>query len=649
MDSAFLALRGVVLTILAFGLMIFVHELGHFLASKLIGVRVERFSFGFGPKLVGRSWRGTEYLVCAIPLGGYVKLAGGDEGEEATGASDEFVSKTPGQRFLVFLAGPLFSILFGIPLAMAMLIVGRQTPESRVSYVAIGSPAWDAGVHYGDRVTALNARSVATFEDLRQAIHEAPFGEELDLAVERGGRQLALRAVRPKGRLLGIICSFAHPVVREVEPGSPAAIAGIRPGDSVVGANGKALRGWFDFRRRILASPERPMQITVEREGQSLTLQAIPRGLEAPDPGFTIRIPPEIGYVRKGFPAEGRLRPGDRIVAVNGTPVACWWEAEDAMLDGPPATTFTIERPTAGANATTLIPHTDDQAQLAQALQDALKEPRSESLTIEIPRGEGVLLTDSIGIAPKPAYEVAAVHRQAQPPLVPGDRIVRVGRAELAPVLLEQALYTPLDDLLGRLGSTTRPTTLTVRRRLAPVAARLQLTLGGLAWAVGPEEADLAVTVPPGTRMVGQLGLGPTPADVLHKESVLGSIGPAFDRTVDISTFVFKIIGKLFQRDVQLSELMGPVGIVQVTYQSATRGWSDLFWLIHLITVNIGVFNILPVPPLDGGRIVMLGYEKLRGKRPSRKVQEAVILAGFCLVILLIIIATWNDFSRLFF
>lgn len=634
------------LTVVAFGFMIFVHELGHFLAAKLIGVRVDCFSFGFGWKLVSRKWRGTEYCISAVPLGGYVKLAGGDEGEEATGAPDEFVSKPPGQRFLVFVAGPLFSVLFGIPLAMAMLVVGRYTPEAKVSTVIIGSPAWDAGVHYADRVKALGSRPVATFEDLRQAIHETPFDESLDLLVERGGKTLTLRATRPKGSLLGVDCRFAYPIIHQVEEGTPAAASDIRKGDTVLAVNNRPVRGWFDFRRYILANPGRPVELTLGRNGQRLTLRVTPRPVDAPDPGFTVRIPPEIGYVRKGFPAEGRLRVGDIIRSVNATPVACWWEVEDAVSNGPPVATFVVDRP---AEAAAFVPHSNDPQEIIRALQAAWGTSHTETLTVELARGEGALVVDTLGIAPKPCYEIATIHRQTEPPVQPGDRIVKVGRTWLSPAIVEQELYSPLDDVLSRIGNVRNDVAITVKRRAAPVAARPQLTLTGFAWAIGPAETHLAVKAAPGTRQVGQLGVSPTPADVLYKESLLGSIGPAIERTISMCGFVFTIIAKLFQRDVSIGELMGPLGIVQVTYQSATRGWSDLFWLIHLITVNIGVFNILPIPPLDGGRMAMLAYEKLRGRRPSRKVQEAIILAGFSLVVLLFLIATWNDFARLLY
>jgi len=594
LDSAFIVAKGIILTVIAFGLMIFVHELGHFLAMKLIGVRIERFSFGMGPRLIGRTWGDTEYLISAIPIGGYVKPAGGDEGEESTGAPDEFYAKTPGQRALALAAGPIFSVLFGIPMLMGMYLVGIEIPTSRVSHVVVASPAWDAGLRYGDRVTRLDGQPIETFDDLRLAAIQTAPDTPVPMIVERNGKDVELRLIRGKGKQeIGVFCAFLTTRVHRVSDGTPAEAAGLQPDDLLVSIDGKPLRGWPDFRRRILANPGRTVQLGLLRGNEAITVAVAPEPTPRPDPGFSLHLPREIGVVRKGFPADGHLEVGDRIVNANQTPIERWWDIEDAVANGPQTATLTVER-------------------------------AGNTLTIELPRGEGLRLTDTLGIAPRATYVVADVHGQSEPPLQPGDEIVEVDGQDVATAIAEGMLYTPTDDIAGALA-----------RAKHIIAVR------------GEERLEVAIT--PGERAVGKLGVEQKPDSVYRKETLLGSFIPAVKKTGESAMLVYVIFRKLFSADLSANSVAGPVGILQITYMSAQRGWSDLFYLVGMITVNIGVLNLLPVPPLDGGRLLLLIYEKIRGRKPSRKFQEAVIMTGFVLLVGVILLATFNDFRRIFF
>jgi len=667
-------LKGVVLTIVAFGLMVFIHELGHFLAAKLMRVRVERFSFGMPPKIWGRKWGDTEYLISALPIGGYVKLAGGDEGQEATGAPDEFVSKTPSQRAVILAAGPLFSVLFGIPLAIGMLVLGHERYLATVSEVVVGSGAWEAGLEYGDRITSLGGRPIGTFDRLKQAAAEmptdrpvpmtlerggqpltreltreagqpsgmafepgacrvaqlspgspadragirpgdlivtlrkrlvgspedfeqrlarAPAGQPLAVLIERGGHAVSLPVSRRRGQRLGIECYLNTLRINRVHRDSPAEQAGLKPGDVVRTIDGMPLRGWADFRRHILERPGRPTELGIERDGKAMTLEATPKENLEGDPGFTVRLPQEVGFVRPGFPAEGRLNVEDRIVAVNGRPVAGWLDIEDAVAAGPPELSLKIEH-------------------------------KGQPQTLPLTRGPGSRVADTLGIAPRPTYLIASVQWQTEPPVQVGDEITYIGRQEVAETINSGAVYTPPDDVLNYIAHEKK---VTVRR----------------------DGTQFKVQVTPEQRARGQLGIEPTAVAGIHQETFLGSLRPAVEQTLSIGTFAFVVIWKLITGDVSLADLMGPVGIVQQTYLSVERGYSHLFWLIHLITVNIGVFNLIPIPPLDGGRIAMLVYEKLRGRQPSRRFQEAIMLAGLALVLLIFVVATFNDVRRLIF
>jgi regulator of sigma E protease len=585
--------KGIVLAALAFGLMVIAHEFGHFLAAKLTGVRVEKFSVGFGWKLFGRQWGETEYMVCAVPLGGYVKMAGGDEGQEATGAPDEFVSKSPGQRAAVLFAGPLFSVLFGLPMAVIMLLAGREVPQAKVSHVVVESAAWQAGIKQGDKIIRVDGQDTESFDKLRQAVLESDPGVEIPVAVERDGREVVLTATREKQAGLGVQCNAVQMELKQVTPGSPAAEAGLKKGDVVLSAAGSPLREWQQFRARILESPDQPLTLRIRRDGEEKAVTARPKIIEKSDPGFTFRLPNEVGYVRAGFPAEGKLKVGDRITAVNGADATSWMAIENA------------------------VPLDADTATLTVARDGETKE-------VEVNLEAGIWLADRAGIAPPPVYVVEKVHGTAEPALKPGDRILEAGGAKLADAIRTELLYMPDVDVLNWLANR----------------GTLQVQRGG--------DEPFEVTLKPETLAAGQLGIRPEPYTVTHQESLAGALAQAPQETLGAGLLVFTVLHKLITADADPKSTAGPLGIFQILYVSARRGWGYFFWLVHLLTVNIGVLNLLPIPPLDGGRLVMVGYEKVRGRRMSQRVQEAILIGGVAIILMIFAYATLNDVRRMF-
>lgn len=189
-------------TIIAFivvlGVLIFVHELGHFIVAKLFRVKVLKFSLGFGPKLVGRVIGETEYLVSAFPLGGYVKMLGEnpDEQEDAAAADRErsFAHKPVWNRFLIVLAGPVFNLLFSVLLFfMIFLVLGipENQDSTAIGQVNEGSPAYEAGIEAGDRVVAIDGTPVASWNDILTTVTQSD-GKELVFRVARNGEELEL-------------------------------------------------------------------------------------------------------------------------------------------------------------------------------------------------------------------------------------------------------------------------------------------------------------------------------------------------------------------------------------------------------------------------------------------------------------------------
>src|SRR5438309_3263864 len=191
-------------TLLAFafvlGVLVFVHELGHFLAAKRIGIRVLKFQLGFNPTIVSVKRGDTEYGIGALPLGGYVKMAGESPEEERTGSPDEFMSRTKWERFQVLIMGPTMNILLAIVVTAAILYRGAEVPIYQdqppvVGIVPADSPAAKADIRPGDRILSIAGRPVDTWEQLFIAIGSKP-NREVSLLLVRDGRRLE-RKVTP--------------------------------------------------------------------------------------------------------------------------------------------------------------------------------------------------------------------------------------------------------------------------------------------------------------------------------------------------------------------------------------------------------------------------------------------------------------------
>ncbi|MFQ5911634.1 MAG: RIP metalloprotease RseP [Nitrospinota bacterium] len=205
----------IVFAVLILGILVFVHELGHFLAAKQFGIGVEKFSLGFGPKLIGRKYGGTEYLISAIPLGGYVKLMGQEvsdfptrkEGKGESGEEDEsgepavppeksFALRPVGQRLWVVLAGPVFNLVFAVLVFWVVTLLGTPYFAPSIAKVVPGSPAEKAGIKAGDEVVEIEGRRVSRWEELVEVVRESG-DKRLEVKVLRDRREILL-SVRPK-------------------------------------------------------------------------------------------------------------------------------------------------------------------------------------------------------------------------------------------------------------------------------------------------------------------------------------------------------------------------------------------------------------------------------------------------------------------
>ena len=182
--------------IFVLGVLVVVHEFGHFLVARLVGVRVEKFSIGFGPVIFGRKYGDTEFCVSLLPLGGFVKLAG-ENPEDAKGESWEFNSKGLLQKFMIVFAGPLMNAFLAFVIFSAIFMVGQPALTTKIGKVLEGTPAQQAGLREGDRITAIEGQKVEYWEDLLKSVHAGK--SELVFTVERGDATLQL-IVQPTQR-----------------------------------------------------------------------------------------------------------------------------------------------------------------------------------------------------------------------------------------------------------------------------------------------------------------------------------------------------------------------------------------------------------------------------------------------------------------
>jgi regulator of sigma E protease len=284
------AMIAIVSVTIVLGIVIFVHEWGHFVAAKLAGIRVDVFSFGFGPRLFGVKRGDTDYRLSALPFGGYVRMAGDNPVEERTGADYEFLSKPRWVRVVIAVAGPIMNILLAFVLFWVIFwLVGLQSDaylRQPAEIAAIPQKSVDAsGVRAGDRIMAVNGSPTPTWDKVFSQLENVKPNDPVTLTVERGVAQQTLPAKMPSasGDVDSVIGYPLMPAIAdEIGIGTPAEKAGMKAGDAIVAINGKPIATWQQLVEVVRNSDGRPVQFLIQRDGNNLSFDITPvQGMDA--------------------------------------------------------------------------------------------------------------------------------------------------------------------------------------------------------------------------------------------------------------------------------------------------------------------------------------------------------------------------------
>jgi regulator of sigma E protease len=297
------------------GIMVLVHEWGHFIVAKSFGVRVEIFSIGFGTRLWGYKRGDTDYRLSALPLGGYVKMAGDNPLEDRKGDPDEFLSKPRWQRVLIALAGPAMNIVLSVILVAGIYMRGSKQPaflDRPMDLVGVlqDSPAQKAGLMPGDHIVSVNGASNPTWDRAQLELMSTLPGHSLSIAVDRNGQQLSFSV--PAAQSVEEVFGYPqdHLIVSAVSPGTPADRSGLMAGDIITKVNGITLANGAEFPPIVDKSHSQPLDLEIQRGDRSLHIQLRPQQVNVPNgaPRW------QIGVLRTGDLVERRLSFGAAIV-----------------------------------------------------------------------------------------------------------------------------------------------------------------------------------------------------------------------------------------------------------------------------------------------------------------------------------------------
>lgn len=723
----------ILMVVVGLGLIIFVHELGHFLVAKACGVKCEKFYLGFdifGLRLARFRWGETEYGIGILPLGGYVKMLGQEdnptrlkqelERAKAVGARPDtivgeegitvaslqaalydprsYLAKSVPQRMAIISAGVAMNLLFALVVAIVAFGIGIDEFPCAVGQIAPGEGAWRAGVQPGDKIVAIGGRKTSRFQDIQQTIPLTRRGDEVRMTVERVERPdeetvvsqtLEVRIVPDRIRVIPTI-GVSNAFTTELAdppcfPGSPAqSLKSELPlGWSITQINGKPVHSYADIHREWALSWGLPAEITVEPPAGS---SGDCRNPQAKAGTKRVRLAPaavrDIGLmfdwgrivaVQTGSPAaQAGVQPGDELIAVECPPDVAWngdllelpYRLQESLRRGAGkelAIKLTLRR-----TGQDMAPSAVAAFHAAHAVAGPQGERRGPEAVVTVPARLATAYADlftpdspweipQLGLA----VEIRPVVRYVEPGspaekagLEPGD-VVLEARTISPPVeepgsddssnLLSSELDVRFDVARGE-SKATWPTFFREFQKFPP-GTDIELTVqkkavGGKGEAPQANEEKPKVISVRLTPRVRSDWFFPD-RDLIFKPMTFrmraASLGEAFQmgaRETWVSvTLIYRILNRLGRGDVSPRALVGPIGLVQTAYRVASQGAGRFLLFLTLLSANLAVVNFLPIPVLDGGHMVFLLYEGIRGKPPSEAVYVGLSYLGLAIIL----------------
>ena len=676
---------GVLLVLLGLNALIIVHEFGHFIVARLCGVRCDKFYIWFdfwGLKFFKFKWGDTEYGLGLFPLGGYLKMLGQEDDPGAirteierakqpveTGgltppahgtdntaeakpsifAPDSYLSKSVPQRLAIIVAGVIMNFLFAIICAAGAYMIGVEELTSAVGNVIPGSPAWEAGLRVGDKITAIDGKSARTFSDVLMKMVEGNKTVQLD--IERQGKPMTID-VLPRRRVgdhtpkigigslptLELFSGSISPLYEKYY--SVESLETLKKHSKthplqIEKVDGQIVDNYADYQDIQLKKIGQPVICTFN--GMDVEIPAIPMR-EIPvrfKMGEIVSVLPGSDAAKQGIVS------GDILVAVDG----------DTEIDPLKLPQILLQKVNDEQKNVELVVKkaSGEEQPLTIALEPIRIMPELSYMSMRDPLGSTALGV-SWNVEPVIADVKESEISSEQPLPVAGDKIVGVEFVNSVALLRQK---TSFSEVTNEKGIFIR--SIGNKIGIPYIFAYLLQDAEPRMPKKGEKEKTLSVRLniesPDGNMKIVSMPILESP-DWFHSERgyflkmeqtifKATGFGEALSfgtvRTIDNSLLVYKSVNALINGTVSTKALYGPVGIVNIMYRIAQGGWNQYLMLLCLIGANLAVINLFPIPPLDGGHVVFLLYEGIVRRPPNELVQVILSYLGLFLIILLLL------------